>query len=47
VADAGEILVTTIAAAAAGLAADLPRRALRLKGKSEATEVIVLTAANA
>ncbi|HEY8438581.1 MAG TPA: adenylate/guanylate cyclase domain-containing protein [Candidatus Limnocylindrales bacterium] len=47
VADAGEILVTTTAAAAAGLAADLPRRALRLKGKSEATEVIVLTAANA
>jgi adenylate cyclase len=43
VAAAGEILVTTTAAAAAGLPADLPRRSLQLKGKSQATEVVVVT----
>jgi len=39
---AGEILVTTAAAAAAGLPDDLPRRSLQLKGKSEATDVVVI-----
>ena len=39
---AGEILVTTAAAAAAGLSDDLPRRSLQLKGKSEATDVVVI-----
>ena len=43
VAAAGEVLVTTAAAAAAGLSIDLPRRSLQLKGKSEATEVVVVT----
>jgi adenylate cyclase len=43
VAAAGEILVTTAAAAAAGLPADLPRRSLHLKGKSHATDVVVVT----
>src|SRR5437762_2794363 len=43
VAAAGEILVTSAAAAAAGLPADLPRRSLQLKGKSQATDVVVLT----
>ena len=43
VAAAGEVLVTTAAAAAAGLPADLPRRSLQLKGKSERTDVVVLT----
>jgi adenylate cyclase len=43
VAGAGEILVTTTAAVAAGLAGDLPRRSLQLKGKSEATDVVVVT----
>jgi adenylate cyclase len=42
VAVAGEILVTTAAAAAAGLPADLPRRSLQLKGKSQDTEVVVV-----
>jgi adenylate cyclase len=42
VAAAGEILVTAAAAAAAGLADDLPRRSLQLKGKSQATEVVVI-----
>ena len=40
---AGEILVTAAAAAAAGLPTDLARRSLELKGKSEATDVVVLT----
>jgi adenylate cyclase len=43
VAGAGEILVTTAAAAAAGLSTDLPRRSLQLKGKSQATDVVVVT----
>jgi adenylate cyclase len=43
VAAAGELLVTTAAAAAAGLSADLPRRSLQLKGKSQATDVVVVT----
>ena len=43
VAGAGEVLVTTAAAAAAGLPDDLPRRSLQLKGKSQATDVVVLT----
>jgi adenylate cyclase len=42
VAAAGEILVTTAAATAADLPADLPRRSLDLKGKSQATEVVVV-----
>jgi adenylate cyclase len=42
VAGAGEILVTTAAAAAAGLPDDLPRRSLQLKGKSRATDVVVI-----
>jgi adenylate cyclase len=42
VAGAGEILVTTAAAAAADLPGDLPRRLLQLKGKSHDTEVVVL-----
>jgi adenylate cyclase len=44
VAAAGEILVTTQAAAAAGLSGDLPRRSLQLKGKSQTTDVVVMTA---
>jgi adenylate cyclase len=40
---AGEILVTSDAAAAAGLAPTLERRSLELKGKSLATEVVSLT----
>jgi adenylate cyclase len=43
VAAAGEILVTAGTAAAAGLSADLPRRSLQLKGKSQATDVVVVT----
>jgi len=39
----GEILVAAAAAAAAGLPGSLERRSLRLKGKTEATEVAVLT----
>ena len=42
VAGAGEILVTTAAAEAAGLPGDLPRRSLQLKGKSQATDVVVI-----
>lgn len=41
-AQAGEILVTAEAAAAAGLDPSLPRRTLELKGKLEATEVVTL-----
>ena len=45
VAAAGEILVTSAAAAAAGLPADLPRRSLQLKGKSAETfRVLKVTA---
>ena len=40
---AGEILVTTAAAAAAGLDPTLERRQLELKGKSLTTEVVSLT----
>ncbi|MEO7231034.1 MAG: adenylate/guanylate cyclase domain-containing protein [Candidatus Limnocylindrales bacterium] len=40
---AGEILVTAAAAAAAGLPASMTRRSLELKGKSEPTDVVVLT----
>lgn len=43
VAAAGEALVTTAAAAAAGLPDELPRRSLHLKGKSQATDVVVVT----
>jgi adenylate cyclase len=43
VAGAGEVLVTIAAAAAAGLPGDLPRRSLQLKGKSKATDVVVVT----
>ena len=43
VAGAGEVLVTTAAAAAAGLPDGLQRRSLQLKGKSQATDVVVLT----
>ena len=43
VAAAGEILVTTASADAAGLPSDLPRRSLQLKGKSLATDVVVVT----
>jgi class 3 adenylate cyclase len=39
-AGAGEILVTTAAAAAAGLDPTLERRSLELKGKQQATEVV-------
>ena len=42
-AKAGEILVTTDAAAAAGLDPGLARRSLDLKGKSLATEVVSVT----
>jgi adenylate cyclase len=45
VAAAGEILITASAAAAAGLPADLPRRSLHLKGKSQITDVVVMTGA--
>ena len=41
-AEAGEILVTTAAAAAAGLEPSLPRRHLELKGKQLTTEVVTL-----
>jgi adenylate cyclase len=44
VAAAGEILVTSAAATAAGLPAGLPRRSLQLKGKSQVTDVVVVTA---
>jgi adenylate cyclase len=44
VAGAGEILVASAAAEAAGLSTDHPRRSLLLKGKSQTTEVVVLTA---
>jgi adenylate cyclase len=44
VAQAGEILVTTLAADAAGLPASLERRSLELKGKKRPTEVLVLRA---
>jgi adenylate cyclase len=43
VAAAGEILVTTATAAAAELPDDLPRRSLQLRGKSQATDVVVVT----
>jgi adenylate cyclase len=43
VAVAGEILVTSAAATAAGLPRDLPRRSLQLKGKSTGTDVVVIT----
>jgi adenylate cyclase len=43
VAAAGEVLVTTAAATAAGLSEDLPRRSLQLKGKAQATDVVVVT----
>jgi adenylate cyclase len=43
VAAAGEILVAADAAVAAGLATDLPRRSLLLKGRSKETDVVVLT----
>jgi class 3 adenylate cyclase len=39
---AGEIVVSTDAASAAGLDPSLPRRALALKGKELATEVVTL-----
>jgi len=42
VAQAGEILVTTSAADAAGLEGSLERRSLELKGKEMPTEVVVL-----
>jgi adenylate cyclase len=42
---AGEILVTAAAATAAGLPASAERRSLELKGKSEVTQVVVLTVA--
>jgi adenylate cyclase len=41
VAQAGEILVTTSAAATAGLDGSLERRSLELKGKEMPTEVVV------
>jgi adenylate cyclase len=43
-AGAGEILVTSGTAAAAGVAGDLERRSLELKGKQQLTEVVVLLA---
>jgi adenylate cyclase len=42
VAQAGEILVTSDAASAAGLDPTLERRSLELRGKTEATEVVSL-----
>jgi hypothetical protein len=39
----GEILVTSDAAAAAGLDSNLPRRRLQLRGKKERSEVVTLT----
>jgi adenylate cyclase len=42
VARAGEVLVTSAAARAAGLDAGLERRSLELKGKEQATDVVVL-----
>jgi adenylate cyclase len=39
----GEILVTASAARDAGLPDDLPRRSLELKGKSQATDVVIIT----
>jgi adenylate cyclase len=47
VAAAGEVLVTTAAATAAGLDAALPRRSLDLKGKELTTEVVTLHVAPA
>jgi len=44
VAQAGEILVTTSAADAAGLERSLERRSLELRGKEQPTEVVVLRA---
>jgi adenylate cyclase len=44
---AGEVLVTTAAATAAGLDPTLERRTLDLKGKRQATEVLVLRATDA
>lgn len=43
VARAGEVLVTIEAAAAAGIAGDLPTRDLELKGKAVTTRVVSLT----
>jgi adenylate cyclase len=43
VAGPGEILITAATAAAADLAGDLPRRSLQLKGRSQATDVVVVT----
>jgi class 3 adenylate cyclase len=40
---AGEILVSTAAAQAAGVEGDRPRRQLDLKGKLQQTEVISMT----
>jgi adenylate cyclase len=40
---AGEILVTTDAAAAAGLDSNLERRPLELRGKQQTTDVVALT----
>ncbi len=44
-AEAGEVIVSVAAAEAAGLEPTLERRALELKGKSEATEVVSLRVA--
>lgn len=43
IAEAGQVLVTAEAAAAAGLSAELERRQLTLKGKQQVTEVVTLT----
>jgi adenylate cyclase len=43
VAEAGQVLVTTEAAVAAGLSAELERRRLTLKGKQQVTEIVTLT----
>jgi len=45
VAAAGELLVTTATAEAAGLSGRLPRRSLELKGKSRPTDVVVIAGA--
>jgi adenylate cyclase len=45
-ASAGEVLVTTEAASAAGLDPTLERRSLELRGKAEATEVVTLRVAS-
>ena len=42
-ASAGEVLVTSVAAQAAGLEPGLERRELELKGKEQATAVVSLT----